>query len=190
MIESLKTLACKGLRRCGAPVVSSEERSEAHRMGVNYATKIYDPIFSELELKIKKLKEEISRDNSICLEKLEPINANYANSSKKDTYRLINLGWEFFSSKIIALYFPLGINKKDVGEYKKAFKAGYQEVEVIYMKKINNLIDEYIQLSVDKACVENKNEEMIKEIREIMIQRARELQDSAISDVLKQLGEV
>ena len=31
---------------------------------------------------------------------------------------------------------------------------------------------------------------MIKEIREIMIQRARELQDSAISDVLKQLGEV
>lgn len=77
-----------------------------------------------------------------------------------------------------------------MGEYKKAFKVGYQEVEVIYKKKINNLIDEYIQLSVDKACVENKNEEMIKEIREIVIQRVRELEDSAISDVLKQLGEV
>ena len=190
MLEKLKTLACKGLRKYGFPVISSEERSEAQRIGANYASKIYEPIFSELELRIKSLKEEISRDNSICLEKLDIPNTDFDNSYKKDKYRLINIDWDFFSSRILNLYFPLRINKTDVGEYKETIKYGFERLEEVYKEKIKKLMDEYTELLIEKTKTEVESDEMIKIAKEVILKKVGDLEASVVYDVLKRMEEI
>lgn len=190
MLEMLKTLACKGLRQRGIPVISSEERSEAQRIGADYARKIYEPIYCEIEVRTRKLQEEVERDRSVFLDKQEKLNNIYKDVSEKNKYSLNKIGWDSFSSNIITSYSFLSVDKEDVGEYKDAIKYGYEKTEAIYKKKIDVLLDEWKKTMIEKVNVEYTNKEAIKKAKQAIFQAAQNLEANAIYDVLERLGEI
>lgn len=190
MLEMLKTLACKGLRQRGIPVISSEERSKAQRIGEDYARKIYEPIYCEIEIRTRKLQEEIESNRSEFLDKQEKLNNIYKDVSDKNKYSLNKIGWDSFSSNIITSYSFLSVDKEDVGEYKDAIKYGYEKTEAILKKKIDVLLDEWKETMIEKVNVKHKNKEAIKTAKQVIFQAAQNLEANAVYDVLERLGEI
>ncbi|WP_127147390.1 hypothetical protein [Veillonella sp. VA139] len=190
MLEMLKTLACKGLRQQGIPVISSEERSEAQRIGADYARKIYEPIYCEIEDRTSKLKEEVERNRSVFLDKQEKLNNIYKDVSEKNKYSLNKIGWDSFSSNIIMSSSFFSVDIEDVDEYKDAIRYGYEKIEAIYKKDIAVLLAEWKELMIEKINVKHTNQETIKEAKQAIFQAAQNLESNAIYDVLKRLGEI
>ena len=190
MLEMLKTLAFKGLRQRGIPVISSEERSEAQRIGADYARKIYEPIYCEIEVGTRKLQEEVELNRSVFLDKQEKLNNIYKDVSEKNKYSLNKIGWDSFSSNIITSYSFLSVDKEDVDEYKDAIRYGYEKIEAIYREKIDVLLAEWKERMIEKINVKHTNQEAIKKAKQVIFQAAQNLESNAVYDVLERLGEI